>query len=70
MPWPGYVWELLWKLLWKPPVMLMHLMVVPAELQLAVLALLQSLLMPEMHLPGVACQKVKAMHLQPTWVQL
>ncbi len=67
MPWPGYVWELLWKLLWKPPVMLMHLMVGPAELQLAVLP---RLLMPGLHLPAVECQKLKAIHLQPAWVQL
>ncbi len=50
--------------------MLMHLMVGPAVLQLAVLALLQSLLMPGMQLPAVACQKLKAMHLQAAWVQL
>ncbi len=70
MPWPGYVWELLWKLLWKPPVMLVHLMVCPAELQLAVAARLPSLLMPGMHLPAVACRKLKVMHLQSAWVQL
>ena len=50
--------------------MLMHLMVIPAELQLAVLAPLQSLLMPGIHLPAVACQKLKAMHLQSTQMQL
>ncbi len=47
--------------------MLMHLMVGPAELQLAVLP---RLLMPGLHLPAVECQKLKAIHLQPAWVQL
>ena len=68
MPWPGYMWDLLCKLLRQPPVL--QVMVGPAVLQLAVAARLQSLLMPGLHLPAVACQKLKATHVQPAWVQL